>query len=185
MNNIITEKLIGFEIKFKTRPGVFSEKGLDLGTRLLVENMEVKDGTMVADLGCGSGIMGFVAAKLNPKGHVHLLDDRLRAIELAKENVELNNLKNIEVYLSDLFSEVSTRTYHQIYCNPPQDMGNEFLEEMVRECFDHLKENSSVYWVVQKHISTVAERLFKKYFGNSTIVATGKIHTVLKGIKNG
>lgn len=183
MNNIITENLKGFEIKFKTKPGVFSEKGLDLGTRLLIDNMEVNDGTQIADLGSGTGITGLIAAKLNPKGYIHLLDDHLRSIELAKENIELNNLKNVEVYLSDLFSAVDERTYHQIYCNPPQDMGNKFLEEMVSECYKHLKIGGEVHFVIQKHIKPVIERLFKKYFGNSTIVATGKIHIVLKGEK--
>lgn len=185
MNNIITEKLRRFEIRFKTKPGVFSEKGLDLGTRLLIDNMEVKDATLVADLGSGTGVIGLVAAKLNPSDRVHLLDDHLRSVELAKENAKLNNLKNIEIYLSDLFSAVPGRTYHQIYCNPPQDLGNEFLEEVVSESYKHLKINGQVYFVVQKHIKSVIERLFKKYLGNCTIVATGKIHIVLKGINYG
>ncbi len=183
MDNTITEDLKGFEIKFKTKPGVFSEKGLDLGTRLLIDNMEVKDGTLIADLGSGTGTVGLTAAKLNPYGHIHLLDDHLRSVTLAEENVELNGLKNVEVYLSDLFSAVEGRTYHQIYCNPPQDLGNEFLDEMVNECFQHIKQDGQVYFVVQKQINSVIERLFKKYFGNCTIVATGKIHVILKGEK--
>ncbi len=170
-------------MKFKTKPGVFSEKGLDEGSRLLIDHIEVRDGTMIADLGCGSGVIGLVAAKLNPKGHTHLLDDHLRSVELAKENTKLNNLKNVEVFLSDLFSAVSERTYYQVYCNPPQDLGNEFLEETVSECFKHLKSGGQVYFVVQKHIKPVIERLFEKYFGNSTIVAQGRIHTLLKAIK--
>lgn len=183
--NLITENLRGFKIKFKTKPGVFSRQGLDSGSRLLIDNMEVKDQTLVADLGSGAGIVGLVLAKLNPHGHVYLLDDHLRSVDLAKESVEINKLKNVEVYLSDLFSAVSDRTYHQIYSNPPQDMGNEFLEDMVSECFKHLKDKGEVYFVVQKHIKSVIERLFKKYFGNSTIVATGKIHVILKGVNNG
>lgn len=183
--SIISINLRRFEIKFKSKPGVFSEKGLDLGTKLLIDNMEVMDRTLVADLGSGSGLVGLMAANLNPHGHIHLLDDHLRSVELARENIGLNNLKNVEIYLSDLFSAVEERTYYQIYCNPPQDMGNEFLEEMVSECLKHLKQEGQAYFVVQKHIKPVIERLFKKYFGNSTIVATGKIHVVLKGVKNG
>lgn len=185
MKNIVTENLRGFEIKFKTLPGIFSPRGLDPGTKLVVDSMVIKDGTMIADLGSGTGVIGLVAAKLNPSGHVHLLEDHLRSKELAGENVELNGLKNMEVYLSDLFSAVPDRTYHQIYCNPPQDMGNEFLEEIVGECKKHLKDDGEVYFVLQKQIKPVIERLFKKYLGNCTIVATGKIHVVLKGVKYG
>lgn len=185
MDQVTTENLRGVEIKFKTLPGIFSRHGLDEGSRLLIKNMAIKDETLMADLGSGTGVIGFIAAKLNPYGHVHLLDDHLRSVELAKENIELNNLKNVEIYLSDLFSAVPNRTYHQIFCNPPQDMGNEFLEETARECFKHLKPGGSVDWVVQNHIRPVIDRLFKKYFGNCTIVATGKMHVVLKAIKNG
>lgn len=185
MDNIITENLRGFEIKFKTCPGVFSEKGVDLGTKLLINNLEIPEGSLIADLGSGSGIVGLVAAKLNPRGHVHLLDDSLRSKAVAEKNVELNGLKNVEVYLSDLFSAVPNRTYQQIFCNPPQDKGNEFLEELISECLRHLKENGIVYLVVQNHIKPVIERLFAKHFGNSTIVAHGKIHVVLKGVKDG
>lgn len=183
MNGIFTENLRGFEIKFKTKPGVFSPGGLDIGTRILVNNMVIRDGTMVADLGSGTGIVGFVISKLNPSGHVHLLEDHLRSAELVKENAELNNLKNVEIYLSDLFSAVPNRTYNQIYCNPPQDMGNEFLEEMVSECLKHLKDSGEVYFVVQKQIKPVIDRMFNKYFGNSKIVATGEIHVVLGALK--
>ena len=127
MDNVLIENLRGFEIKLKTKTGVFSKSGVDLGSKLLIDNMEISDGTLIADLGCGTGVVGFVAAKLNPSGHVHLLDDHLRSVELAKENTQLNNLKNVEIFLSDLFSAVETRTYHLILSNPPQHLGNEFL----------------------------------------------------------
>ncbi len=183
MNDFNIEKIRGFEIKLKNKPGIFSEHGLDLGTKLLIDNLEVRNETQVCDLGCGSGVIGFVVAKLNPYGHIHLLDDSLRATTLAQENVDGNNLKNVEVYLSDLFSAVGDRTYHQIFSNPAQDKGNEFLEEMAAECFKHLKVGGEVTWVVQKHIKPVIERLFEKYFGNYEIVTHGKIHVVIKARK--
>lgn len=183
MNNIITEKLRGFDIRFKTKAGVFSKQGLDSGSRLLIDNMQIQDQTLVADLGSGTGIVGFVVAKLNPRGHVHLLDEHLRSMKLAEENTELNGFKNVEVYLSDLFSAVGSRTYQTILANPPQHLGNEFLDEAASECFIHLKPGGEVYWVVQTHIKPVIERLFKKYFKNSTIVATGREHVVMKAIK--
>lgn len=183
MVKFINESLKGFDIKLKTKPGVFSKDGIDSGTKLLVENIEINDGEVIADLGCGSGIIGFVAAKLNPNGHVHLLDVNLRFTELAKVNAELNNLKNTEVFISDLFSAVGDRTYHHILSNPPQHLGNEFLDESVKECLKHLKENGEVIWVVQKHLKPVIERLFNKYFQNCEIIAQNKEHVVLAAVK--
>lgn len=183
MNKIITENLRGFEIHFKTRPGIFSQQGVDEGSRLLINSIQVKDGTVICDLGCGNGVIGFIAAKLNPYGHIHLLDDSLRATTLAQENADENKFKNVEVYLSDLFSAVSDRTYHQIFSNPAQDKGNDFLEEMALECFKHLKSGGQVVWVVQSHIKPVVERLFDKYFKNYEVVRHGKIHVVIKAQK--
>lgn len=179
MDNLITEKLKGFEIKFKTKPGVFSKAGIDSGTRLLINNMEVSDETLICDLGSGTGVVGFVAAKLNPKGHVHLLDSDIRATELAEENVQLNKFRNVEVYLSDLFSAVEERTYHQIYSNPPQQMGNQFLEELVNECHKHLKTGGVLLLVVKKNVKPFIERTLDKVFSNSRVVAQGREHVVM------
>jgi 16S rRNA (guanine1207-N2)-methyltransferase len=176
---IITQNLRGFDIKFQTKAGVFSLKGLDEGTKLLIDHLQVQDGTVMADLGSGSGVLGFVLAKLNLHGHVHLLEDHLRAVELAKENVELNKLRNVEVYLSDLFSAVSDRTYHQIFSNPPQQLGNEFLEEVVEGCFNHLKPGGEVWVVVKTNLKPVMEKFLKNIFKNSKIVAHNKEYVVL------
>lgn len=184
-NNVVTENLRGFEIKFKTKPGVFSKHGLDGGTRLLIEKAEVFDKSLVAELGSGSGVLGIVLAKLNFKGHVHLLDDHLRSVELARENVELNKLRNAEVYLSDLFSVVPERTYHQIFSNPPQQLGNEFLSELIDESFKHLKPRGQLWLVVKNNIKPVVERIMKNIFKNSSIRAQSKEYVVLVGEKDG
>lgn len=174
MNDFIIENLRGFEIKFKTKSGVFSKQGLDSGTKLLIENLQVEDETLIADLGSGTGVLGFVLAKLDPKGHVHLLDDHLRSIELAKENAELNNLRNIEIYLSDMFSAVPERTYQQIFSNPPQQLGNEFLEELIQESFKHLKPGGQLWLVIKSNLKSVIERMLNSVFKNAKIVAQNK-----------
>lgn len=184
-DEILTEKLRGVELKFRTRPGVFSSKGLDSGTRLLIEEMEVNesDGALIADLGTGSGVLGITIAKLNPKSHVHLLDDHLRAINLAEVNVELNRARNVEVYLSDMFSAVENRTYHKIFTNPPAQLGNEFLEEFVDQCYEHLKPNGEVWLVVVNHLKNVVTRYLEKNFKSIKLIAHGKEHVVVRGIK--
>ena len=180
MEQVISENLRGFTIKFKTKSGVFSKQGLDVGTKLLIDNLEVIDRTLIADLGSGTGAIGFVCAKLDPYGHVHLLDDHLRSVELAKENTELNDLRNVEVYLSDLFSVFPNRTYHQILSNPPQQLGNEFLEELITESYKHLKENGSLWLVVKNNLKTVIERILNKIFTSYQVVANSKTHIVIK-----
>lgn len=183
MDKIIIENFRGFEIRFKTKSGIFAKKGIDSGTKLLIENMEIVDETQICDLGSGNGILGFMAAKLSPKGHVHLLDDHLRSIGLAKENVELNRLRNVEVYLSDLFSAVFDRTYHQILSNPPQQLGNDFLEELINESFKHLKSTGSLWLVIKSNLKPVIERMMQSVFKNCKIVVHSKEYVILMGVK--
>src|SRR5574341_1924221 len=47
---------------FETASGVFARRGLDAGTRLLVETMRVGRADRILDLGCGYGAVGLVAA---------------------------------------------------------------------------------------------------------------------------
>lgn len=186
MDDLITAEIKGVEIKFKTRPGVFSKEGVDDGSRLLLNSIDltvVPDKGLVADLGCGSGVVGLSLAKLLPRAHVHLLDVNLRAVELARQNADLNSCTSVEIYLSDQFSATADRSYHLIVSNPAQHLGNEFLEEAAKECLDHLKLNGVVYWVAQNRLQPYIKRLFAEIFGAVIIVAHGKKHLVLKAVK--
>lgn len=183
MEDIITEHIKGVDVKFKTKAGIFSRKGIDSGSKLLIEAVNIQNGTTIADLGCGTGIIGFTAAKLNPDGYVYLFDVNLRVIELAKKNAQLNGLKNVEVYLSDVFSATPNRTYDQIFSNPPQHLGNEFLEETAQECYKHLKPQGKVVWVMQGHLTPFVKKLFEKHFGNYKILTHTKEYIVIKAEK--
>src|SRR5690242_8072909 len=101
----------GVDLRLLTRAGVFSARGLDDGTRLLLEHLDLAGATLVADLGCGAGPIGLAAAQLAPTGHVHLLDEHLRAVDVARANLRLNGVRNAEVFLSDLFSAVGATRY--------------------------------------------------------------------------
>ena len=176
----------GYKFWLFTKAGVFSSKALDEGTRLLLDNLEVKDHTVIADLGAGSGVVSFVAARLNKDGHVHALEDHVRSFELLERNVLENRLeKKVEVFLSDLFSAVGDRTYHQILSNPPQQLGNEFLEELTQACFDHLKEQGEVWMVVKNNVKPFMKRTLESLFSDVTIVAQSREYALLKGVRGG
>ncbi|MBI4280418.1 MAG: methyltransferase, partial [Armatimonadetes bacterium] len=75
--------LRGREFRFATDRGVFARGGVDRGTRLLIEAMEVGPGDDVLDLGCGYGPVGLVAAALAERGRAWLVDINERAAALA------------------------------------------------------------------------------------------------------
>src|SRR4051794_37797811 len=71
---IIHERVRDVDLRLTTQAGVFAHKGLDLGTRLLIEAMHVTPTAKVLDIGCGYGAIGITAAKLATKGEVVLVD---------------------------------------------------------------------------------------------------------------
>jgi SAM-dependent methyltransferase len=70
---------------------------------LLAEAMSVRPGETVLDVGCGSGVLAIVAAKLGA-GEVHGVDAAPRTIEVASENAELHDVADTcRFYEGDLF----------------------------------------------------------------------------------
>src|SRR5207245_10013770 len=68
----ITVTIRGRPFLFQTDAGVFSREGLERGTELLLETIEVGRRELILDLGCGYGVVGIVAAHRSGRGHVML-----------------------------------------------------------------------------------------------------------------
>ena len=75
-------------------------------TALCIEKLQkyVKDGSVVLDVGTGSGILGIAAARLNAK-KVIMTDIDECSVKAAKDNLTLNGIKNAEVYLKNLLDD--------------------------------------------------------------------------------
>jgi len=77
--------------ELETLPGVFSAKRLDPGSELLIEafarDTRAKPPKQIVDLGCGTGVLGLVAARLVPGAQVLLVDADARAVACAERNV--------------------------------------------------------------------------------------------------
>lgn len=174
----------GLELRFRTRPGVFSARGLDEGARLLIEHVDLAGASSIADLGCGAGTIGIAAAALAPRAHVHLLDEHLRAVDVARDNVRLNGVRNAEVFLSDLFSAVGGRSYSHVLSNAPARLGNEFVEELVHAGLAHLAPGGSLWLVVVSNVRPVFERVLASAGADRSIVARGRQHVVLRAVSS-
>lgn len=181
--NIFVVRLRDVDMRFRTRAGVFSSKGLDDGTRLLLNHLETGEQFRFADLGCGSGVIGIAHAKLNPLSRVDLLDANVRAVSLAAENVRLNGLANAEVYVSDLFSAVGDALYDRIAANPPAQLGNAFLKELVVECWRHLAPAGVLDIVVVRNLYPVIDRLLSRADAPHASIAQGPKHRLVRARK--
>jgi methylase of polypeptide subunit release factors len=84
-------------------PGVFSPTAT---SKTLADAMEIQPGDTVIDVGCGSGVLAFVAAKLGA-AKVYGVDLSQRAVEAAKENAKRLGLEHIcEFRAGDLLEPV-------------------------------------------------------------------------------
>lgn len=85
------------------RPGVFSPTTT---SRTLADALEIMPGDTVIDVGCGSGVLAFVAAKLGA-GKVYGCDLSEPAVRAARENAEHLGLSDVcEFRQGDLLEPV-------------------------------------------------------------------------------
>ena len=120
----------GKEFTFFTDNGVFSKKGLDFGTRTLLESLPEDLKGDILDFGCGYGPIG-IYLKKNYDCEVDMLDINERSISLAKKNADLNNAE-VNIFLSDIYSNVNKK-YDYIVTNPPIRVGKQILYKILKE----------------------------------------------------
>jgi len=157
--------LRGIYLEFLTAPGVFSHKKVDKGTRILVESMMLPEEGYLLDLGCGYGVIGIVAAKINPKLKVFMTDINERAIWLAKKNAELNQVRNIKVLQGNLYKPVINQKFDAIITNPPIHAGLKIVFEMIEKSPNHLNLNGTIQMVVKTKLGAkrIAEKMLQTY----------------------
>lgn len=150
-SNIEIKKVIinNKNFEFATDNGVFSKKGLDFGTRSLLETINIDEITgNVLDFGCGYGPIGiYIASATN--ANVHMIDINRRSLELARRNVNLNHV-NVQIYESNLYENVN-ETFDFIISNPPIRVGKQILYQILFEAKKHLRKNGKLIIVVNKN----------------------------------
>jgi release factor glutamine methyltransferase len=87
-------------------------------TFLLLDNLEIREGESVLEVGCGNGIIALTAAQT--AGWVVATDINSSAIEAVKRNAELNGLDDkVEARVGSLFTPVVGERFDLIIFNPP------------------------------------------------------------------
>lgn len=175
--------LRGHNLTFHTTWGLFSPRGIDNGSYLLIEHIDLKDGETTLDLGCGYGAIGLAIAKACPGGMVHMVDTDFVAVEFAKRNAEFNRLSNCKVYLSNAFSAVGHVRFDNVVANLPAKVGKELLYVILSDARDHLKPGGQLVVVTISGLKDFIKRNFREVFGNYKKLKQGRGHVVARAVK--
>lgn len=166
---------------FITDNGVFSKKGLDFGTRTLLETIPIERITgKVLDLGCGYGPIG-IFVKFNCDSEVDMIDINDRSINLAIKNAKLNKVK-VNVFKSNGYENIKEK-YNFIISNPPIRVGKKILYELLFGAKEHLESGGELWIVVNKNqgAKSLTHDLEREY--NVEIVRKNKGFYIIRAIK--
>jgi len=143
----------------------------------------------IIDLGTGSGAIA-ITLKKNLNAVVEAIDVSNKALEVAKSNADLNDVK-INFFHSNMFDEV-TGKYDVIISNPPyisyteeiedivknnepaialfaENNGLEFYERILSQASNYINDRAIVAFEIGRYQGEKISQIAKKYFSDASI----------------
>jgi len=180
-------EILGLDLKVSAQPNVFSSQRLDGGTRFLLQNFpKAGDSKTVIDLGCGSGILGAVAARLYPQALVFCVDESFMSVWSARETFRCNGLEARAVFLAgDALEDFDKNYADRILCNPPfhdtRAQSTEVALRMFKDSHRVLKPGGQLWVVANLHLGY--HKVLAEIFGKVQVVARNEKYVILKTVK--
>ena len=103
---------------------------------LLADNLDIKEGQSVLEIGTGSGIVAMYASRLTDR--ITVTDINFDACLLAEKNFNDNGIENIEILFGNMFEPVKDRKFDVILFNTPYlpTEDDEVLDDTINYAFD-------------------------------------------------
>ena len=175
---VFSDTLRGETLHYHTTWGLFSPKAVDEGSRLLLDHLEIEHDDDTLDLGCGYGPLGLTLARLAPGGTSVLIDKDFVAVEYSKKNAEINNIENVEIFLSNGFDQIGKRKFDLIVSNLPAKTGKELYYLYFYDALVRMNPGSRFYVVTITGLRRFIQKAFLEVFGNYEKVKQGQTYTV-------
>jgi 16S rRNA (guanine1207-N2)-methyltransferase len=159
-------------------PGVFSQNSLDVGTRVLLNNLPNNLSDNILDFGCGAGVISCFIGKKFPNTHLSLLDVNALALSSAERTLAINGLTG-KVFPSNSLSNV-TEKYQHIVSNPPFHQGiktnYQATETFLQNIKKHIKPKGSITIVANSFLRY--QEIMDKTINSSKILAKEQGFTI-------
>jgi 23S rRNA (guanine1835-N2)-methyltransferase len=167
---------------------LFSRDRLDPGSRLLLEHMPTDESyRRIVDLGCGNGVLGLIAAALNPDATLLFCDESHMAIASARENFHaaFAGTRVAEFRVDDCLQGVDRDSRDLVLFNPPfhqqHSVGDAIAWQMFKDARRVLVAGGELRIVGNRHLGLHAK--LKKLFGNCTTIAANKKFVILSATR--
>lgn len=155
------------DVKLLSHANVFGRDKLDPGAQFFIENLKsLPDAENVADLCCGSGILGIKYAQTHPQSQIDFYDESFMATQSSKESWQLNNLNNKADFIWADGLTCQAQSYDLILCNPPfheaHTVGDHIAKRLFNQSKSALTKNGKLIVVGNRHLQY--HLTLKKYF---------------------
>lgn len=133
---------------FNTDNGVFSKRGLDFGSRTLIDTLLSLDiSGKCLDVGCGYGTLGIILSSFFNLD-VDMIDVNKRAVHLTVMNLKENGV-SARAFYSNVYENVDKK-YDIIVTNPPIRAGKDIVYKILFGARDYLVLGGALYFVINK-----------------------------------
>jgi 16S rRNA (guanine1207-N2)-methyltransferase len=139
--------VLGRDFLCTTDRAIFSGNGLDEGTRVLLETVEVREGYRILDLGAGWGAVA-VALGVRYGCEAVCVERNERAAALCQRNLERNRVRG-KVLVGDGLDPVAGERFDLILLNPPIRAGKAVYYPWLHAARDYLRAGGALWVVVR------------------------------------
>jgi 16S rRNA (guanine1207-N2)-methyltransferase len=167
---------------------VFSRDSLDIGTRLFLEHIPTSTTTQkIADLGCGNGVIGLIAAERNPQARLIFVDESFMAVESARSNfaAAFDKKTIAQFHFGDGLANCPPNSLDLVLNNPPFHQQRAIDEAVPWRMFSQskaaLKKGGELWVIGNRHLDHHVK--LKRLFGHCETVASSGKFVVLKVVK--
>jgi len=192
----ISYRLENTDYQIDNHANVFSRDSLDIGTRFFLANLPILEAHIepgqageinIADLGCGNGIVGLMAAQRCPNAKIDFYDESFMALASAKSNFyRAFPDRSARFIIDDCMSSAAAGHYQVILCNPPfhqQNVVGDFVAQlMFRDAKKALRQGGEFWVIGNRHLDYFNS--LKRLFGNCLVVAANNKFVVLKASRH-
>ncbi|GAB2685832.1 methyltransferase [Aliiglaciecola sp. 3_MG-2023] len=168
---------------------VFARQQIDIGARLLIDNLPDCRAKTVVDLGCGNGVLGLCILKRYEDAQVIFMDESHMAVASAKLNVQNNlpdQMDRARFIVSNCLEELENhQQIDKVICNPPFHQLNTITDHIATQMFEDahlkLKKGGELRIIGNRHLEYPQK--LKRLFGGYNVISSDKKFSILSSLK--